>query len=181
MKKILCLLVLLLLVTGCGMKMESTPREKVEDWMSNYQMYDDSITGRLKDFLDGQELEEETRKEYQNVLEKQHQNLSYNILSEDIDEDKATVEVEIEVLDYYSSFNKSRNYFKEHQEEFMDSVVEEQDIDNLKEFIEYKIKELSKVNEKTKYNITFHLIKVDNDWEIEDVDQDTFLKMYGLY
>lgn len=183
MKKILLLSILgLILLSGCGMKQEAnTPEEAVNAYFSRIQTRDDSMIEMLDNWLMGQNLEEEQRKEYQTYLEKQYQNLSYEIINVDKEEDFAMVEVEIEVLDYQSSFKRSKDYFRNHQEEFMDSVVEEDQIDNVSEFIAYKIKELAGVEEKAKYRITLELEKNNGDWEIQEIDNDTFLKLYGLY
>lgn len=176
----LFLIGVLLFVTGCEM-MGNTPKDVVEDYLTSYQKRDDSFVEQLEEYLDGENLEEEVRKDYQELLEKQHDNLSYEIKKEEINKDKSTVEVEIEVLDYRSNLDQSKKYFLEHQEEFTDQVVDENNIDSLKEFIEYKIKELKNVEDKTKYTTTFELIKVDGSWEIKDIDNDTFMKLYGLY
>ena len=182
MKKILLLVVVaILLVTGCGMEKSATPTERVEEWMMTFQKRDEGVVKELTDWLMGQDLEEEDRNEYQNALEKQYQNLSYEIVSEEINGEDATVVAEIEVLDYHSSMVQSRDYFANHQEEFIDEVKEDNEIDDLKEFTTYKIKELSKVEDKTKYQIIFELVKINNDWQIQDIDSSTFLKMYGLY
>ena len=50
-------------------------------------------------------MNEEEKKEYKMLLEKQYQNLSYKIKNEEIVGNNATVEVEIEVLDYATSIN----------------------------------------------------------------------------
>ena len=128
-----------------------------------------------------QDLEEEMRNDYQTALEKQYQNLSYEIISEEIDGNMATVVAEVEVLDYHTSMANSRDYFSKHQEEFLETPVEDSELDNRKELKEYQIKELGGVEDTTNYQITFELIQVNNDWQIKDVDTSTFLKMYGLY
>ena len=62
-----------------------------------------------------------------------------------------------------------------------DFVIQTEDAEETKEFIERQIDALTKVEEKTKYQVTFYLEKEENEWVIKDLDQDTFLKMYGLY
>ena len=52
-------------------------------------------------------MTEEEKLEYKKLLEKQYQNLSYKIKKEIIAKDTATVDVEIEVLDYKNAINKS--------------------------------------------------------------------------
>ena len=64
----------------------------------------------------------------------------------------ATGRVEIEVLDYASSINASKKYFEEHQSEFIDkneSTIKEEDIDKTSSYIDYKLKKLKEVKDKT--------------------------------
>ena len=173
MKKIIGIIILLIIVCGCSMKMMHTPSEKVTEWMRHYQERDENVVKELEDWLETQELEEELKKEYQKTLEKQYQNLSYEIIKEETTGEEATVVVEIEVLDYHSSIDKSEDYYEKHREEFGE--------ENQNNYMKYKIEELSKVDDKTKYQITFDLIKIKNDWEVKDINEDTFLKLYGLY
>ena len=180
MKKILLGIILLLFITGCEMKMDMTPSEAVANWMTSHQERNDSVVKELDDWLDKQNLDNESKSSFKTALEKQYQNLSYEILEEDIDKDKATVVVEIEVLDYYSSFEKSRDYFEKHLEEFFETVPEGRTNDS-KELRTYQIKGLENVEDKTKYQITFDLTKDNNTWKIDDTKEDIFMKMYGLY
>lgn len=134
MKKIiLVLLGSLFIFTGCGTKM-NTPTAKVEEFLGKYQKMDSEILEQLDDILeeDGS-MSDDQKKEYQALLEKQYQNLSYKIKDEKIDGDNATVDVEIEVYDYATSIRKAREYFKEHRDEFektKETINEESELDN---------------------------------------------------
>ena len=91
---------LLLLLAGCTNTME-TPTSKVEEFLGKYQRLDDDVTSQLDGVLaDDKSMSDEQKEEYRAILEKQYQNLSYKIENEEIDGDNATVDVEIEVLDY---------------------------------------------------------------------------------
>lgn len=48
-------------------------------------------------------------------------------------------------------------------------------------YLEYKIKELKKVTDKVKYDITFNLTKVGNEWKIEDISDIDRQKIHGLF
>ena len=147
-------------------------------------------------------MSEDQRKEYKILLEKQYQNLSYKIKNEEIEGDSATVDVEIEVLDYQSSIKKSKEYYAEHKDEFKDDKKEDSDnnddntlkdkaedvkdevkdkFDDISSFIDYKIKELKNVNDKTKYDLTFNLTKKDGNWTIDDLTNEDRQKIHGLY
>ncbi len=181
MKKIIVIGMIIGLLTGCGMN-HNTPTNAVENVFQSYQNLDSSIINELDEMIEQEKYySKEQKKEYKNLLEKQYQNLSYKIVKEEIIEDTATVEAEIEVLDYSSSLLKSKKYYLEHQEEFSSNVVDEKTIYEEKSFIDYKLKELGKVTDKMKYSITFSLIKKDTEWEIEKINELDIQKIQGLY
>ena len=207
MKKILIAFLLgIIILTGCNNTM-NTPTSKVEDFLGKYQKLDKKVLTELEETLKKDDsMNEEQRKEYQILLEKQYQNLSYKIKNEEIEGDTATVDVEVEVLDYQTSINKSKEYYAEHKDEFKDGDKKDEEdnsnetvkekveeaaddvkekkkdkIDNIASFIDYKIKELKTVNEKIKYDLTFNLTKENGEWVIDDLNDEDRQKLHGLY
>ncbi|MCI8460561.1 MAG: hypothetical protein HFE81_04120 [Bacilli bacterium] len=207
MKKILIAFLLgIIILTGCDNTM-NTPTSKVEDFLGKYQKLDKKVLTELEETLKKDDsMNEEQRKEYQILLEKQYQNLSYKIKNEEIEGDTATVDVEVEVLDYQTSINKSKEYYAEHKDEFKDGDKKDEEdnsnetvkekveeaaddvkdeakdkIDNIASFIDYKIKELKTVNEKIKYDLTFNLTKENGEWVIDDLNDEDRQKLHGLY
>ena len=224
MKKILILFSLILLfITGCGTKM-GTPTAKVEEFLGKYQSMDTAVLAQLDSVIATDSgMSDDQKKEYRGLMEKQYQNLSYKIKSEEIDGNNATVDVEIEVYDYATSITESRKYYSEHRDEFLDDdntnntkdieayndSVEKNDIvggaveeagdaigdaisgvgdaieevfDETSKFIDYKIKQMKDVTNKTKYDITFYLTKDNNDeWILEDISDVDREKLHGLY
>ena len=120
MKKLLIIFsLILMLVTGCGTKM-GTPTAKVEEFLGKYQSMDSEVLTQLDSVISTDSaMSDSQKKEYKSLMEKQYQNLSYKIKSEEIDGDSASVDVEIEVYDYATSITKSKNYYNEHRDEFM--------------------------------------------------------------
>lgn len=120
MKKLLITFsLILILVTGCGTKM-GTPTAKVEEFLGKYQSMDSEVLTQLDSVISTDSaMSDNQKKEYKSLMEKQYQNLSYKIKSEEIDGDNASVDVEIEVYDYATSITKSKNYYNEHRDEFM--------------------------------------------------------------
>ena len=109
-------------------------------------------------------MSKEEKEEYKVLLEKQYQNLSYKIKNEEIIKNKAIVDTEIEVLDYYTTIEKVKRENK-----------------NEKTYQKEKLDALKQVNTKTKYNITFTLIKEDNNWKLDSLDKNIIKKIHGLY
>lgn len=177
MKKILALLIgIVILLTGCE-NMENTPTSRVEDFLSRYQRLDMDVIEELKNTISKDKVMDENQKqEYQSLFEKQYQNLSYKIKDEEIIDNNAVVEVEIEVLDYQTAINQSKKYFEEHPEEFQKS-----DNSSNKEYTNYKIKELKKVTNKMKKDIIFHLKNEDGIWYLEELEKSDIAKIHGLY
>ena len=120
MKKIFIVLLLgIFLFAGCGNNKMNTPTGKVEEFLSKYQNMDEDVLSQLDDVVNEDDtMNDEQRKEYRTLMEKQYQNLSYKIKDETITDDSATVDVEIEVYDYATSIRNSKKYYDEHPDEF---------------------------------------------------------------
>ena len=207
MKKLLVILSLVvLLLTGCGTSM-NTPTDKVEEFLGKYQSMDSDVLTQLDNIISNDTtMSDEQKKDYQALMEKQYQNLSYKIKEEEIDGDEASVLVEIEVYDYANSIIESREYYNEHRDEFddednkdnnastdedkaedkKDEANDEGLVDQVEDildssFIDYKIKQLKDVTDKAKYEITFYLTKEDKEWVVEDISDVDRQKIHGLF
>ena len=187
----------MLLVAGCTNMME-TPTTKVEEYLGKYQRLDDDVSTQLDQVLDDDNTMSDNQKDqYRALMEKQYQNLSYKIENEEINGDSATVDVEIEVLDYATTIADAKEYYQEHKDEIEkendqeqsdnDNVVEdavegtEEAIEKSAAFIDYKLKELESVSDTTTYTITFHLTKEDGEWQIQNLSDLDLEKIHGLY
>lgn len=180
MKKIFISLIGILLITGCGCSMNSmTPSSRVEEYLKKYQDLDNSVLEQLKDVIEEDDLSDDNKTAYEDLMKKQYQDLSYTIKDETIDGDEATVEVEIEVYDYQSIINEADKYLEEHKKEFYKD--NDDTIDNDK-YMAYKVENLKDVKEKTKYTIYFTLTKAeDGKWKLNDLSEEDRLKIHGLY
>ncbi len=205
-KKLLVILALIVVfISGCGNSMK-TPTDKVEEFLGKYQSMDSEVLAQLDNIISNDNtMSDEQKKDYQSLMEKQYQNLSYKIKDEDIDGTQATVLVEIEVYDYANSIVESRKYYNEHRSEFKnDDKSDKKDDENNKDnknnenkdnnslgdvvedvldsaFVDYKIKQLKDVTDKAKYEITFHLTKEDKEWVVEDISDIDRQKIHGLF
>lgn len=188
---------LLLILTGCG-NAQNTPTKKVEEFLGKYQNMDSEVTTQLDQVISQDTtMSDEQKKNYRSLMEKQYQNLSYKIENEDIQGDNATVDVEIEVLDYATKVAETKKYYEEHKDEIESKAKEEKKdntnkvedaIDDVKDavkesaaYIDYKLKELKSVTDTTKHTITFYLTKDGDDWKLQDISDVDRQKIHGLY
>lgn len=167
MKKIIVFTLLLLLLTGCSRNI-ATPTSKVESFFRDYQNLSDNVLNNLNKRIEKENLTKEQKKKYQSIMEKQYQNLSYKITNEEILNDTAIVDVEIEVLNYNYSLANSKKYYEDHKEE-------------IKDYNDYKLEELEKVTSKIKYNIKLTLTEFNGVWELNELDDYDLQKIHGLY
>ena len=124
----------MLLVAGCTNTME-TPTTKVEEYLGKYQRLDDDVSTQLDQVLDDDNtMSDDQKDQYRALMEKQYQNLSYKIENEEINGDSATVDVEIEVLDYATTIADAKEYYQEHKDEIeKENDQEQSDNDNVVE------------------------------------------------
>ena len=167
-KKIIILLIGIFLLLGCENSM-ATPSSKVESFFNKYQKLDKNVLLDLDNVIKkDKSMNKEQKEIYKDLLEKQYQNLSYKIKNEEVNNNSAIVETEIEVLDYNNSIIKSQKYYEKHKNE----------IDN---YIDYKLKKMQEVDEKIKYELIFFLRKEKGNWIIEELNEEEYKKIHGLY
>ena len=189
--------ILLLVIVGCSNNM-STLTNKVEEFLGKYQSMDEDVLQQLDQVIkDDGTMNDDQKDKYKALMEKQYQNLSYKIENEDIQGDSATVDVEIEVLDYATTASKAQEYYNEHKEEIEEKYNDKkEDNDNSLEnagddvlqaveesvaYINYKLEELETANDTVTYNMTFYLTKEDGEWILQDISDLDRKKLHGLY
>ena len=176
MKKIFTLLfVSVIILTGCSMKKENknTPTYKVKEYMDSYSKLDDNLLDDLNDLVKDMKSYSSSQKErYKELMKKHYKDLTYDIKSEKIDGDEATVEVEIEVYDYSKVMNENVD-MKEYQ---LDDGSYDTDA-----YYDYQLDQLEKVKNKVKYTIVFSLNKVDGEWTIIEPSEIVKQKIHGIY
>ena len=179
MKKLISFLAIftLIITTGCGNKMLNTPTKKVEMFLGNYQSLDDEVMSQLDDTLANENMTDEQKDRYKEIMKKHYQNLTYEIKDEVIDGDMATVTVEIEVTDYTKVMDDADKYLSEHKDEFNDK-------DNKYDeslFIDYRLDLLEKAKDRVKYTLDLTLTKVDGEWQLDDISDIDEQKIHGMY
>lgn len=176
-KLILSLVIGILFITGCNMDMNS-PTKRIEEFFLKYQQLDSDVVTKLDNVVSNDnEMDDEQKKEYITLMKKQYQNMSYKIKDEKEKGNTITVYTEIEVYDYRSAIDNSNSYFENNKDKFR---KDDGKIDN-KKFIDYKINEMKKVNDRVKYDVVFNLTKVNNNYILDDIDNNMIEKLHGLY
>ncbi len=180
MKKIVITMALaLILITGCKNDLMNTPTKKVEAMLNNYITLNKNVLDDLDEILLTETVMTTTQKDkYRDILKKQYQDLAYEIKNETIDGDKATVEVEIEVKDFYKINQASEKYYEEHQDEFL---MEDNETADISKYNDYKLDALEKAKDKVTYTLNLTLQKVDDKWTLDDLTDVEISKLHGLY
>lgn len=179
MKKMLSIIGLALILTGCSLgNMDNTPTKKVEKYLNEYQTLDSNVLSKLDSIIDQEELFDDDQKTtYRDILKKHYQDLVYKIKEETINGDKATVEVEIEVSDYTKALKQADEYRTTNESEFLnDNNVFDETL-----FNNYKLDLLKNNKERVKYTIYFSLTKTNNEWTLDELTQTEQEKILGIY
>jgi len=164
-KLFLPLVVTVFLLVGCSMA--NTPTSKVENLFTKYQKVDNDIATGIENVLAEQNLTEPHKERYRKLLEKQYQNLSYEIKDELIDGDNATVLVEIEVMDYKKAVN---------------DLVFDSSIYTKETYDEEKLTRLENSNDKVKYTLELKLSQDKSDnWTLDAMTNEQIKKIQGMY
>lgn len=180
MKKIITILTLILLFTGCTLDdIDNTPTKQVEAFLNSYQTLDkkvledlDLVIAKKSDF------NKEQKEKYRKILKKHYQNLTYEIKDETVNGDKANVKVEIEVTDFYKVLKEIEKYLETNKNIFLD---ENNNYSNQK-YYDYQLEELSKAKDNVKYTLNLTLTKKDNgDWVLNEIDEIEEKKILGIY
>lgn len=180
MKKILSILGIALIMTGCsiGEDMDNTPTKRVEEYLNNYQTLNSNVLTGIDAIVDEEiNFNEEQKGTYRDILKKHYQDLTYTIKEETVNGDKATVEVEIEVNDYTKALQQAETYRTTNESEFLD----ETGIFDEVKYSEYKLGLLKNNKERVKYTIYFSLTKEDDNWVLDDLTDTEEEKILGIY
>lgn len=177
MKKILCVLLIILFLTGCNNLM-NTPTKKVEYLLSKYQSTDEDVLNQLDEtLLTDAILSVEQKDRYKSIIKKQYQDLTYMIKDEAIDGKTAVVEVEIEVYDYSKAIAITEEDLLNNSDKYKDSTGEV----NTNLYNDAKLTNLENANDRVKYTINFTLLKADDEWIVDDLTETERMKIHGLY
>lgn len=177
MKKFLIGLVLMLTVVGCESNMDNTPTKKVEAFLNDYQMLSDGVLDDLDTSIDDVDnLTNDQRDKYFDIIKSGYQKMNYTIKDETIDGDYATVTTQIEVVNHAKVLEESNSYLEDNKEEFLVDDIYDESL-----FMDYKLEQLKNNKEMIEYTIEFTLTKVDGEWTLDDITDEIRSKINGRY
>lgn len=177
-QKLWILLCLAVLLVGCTVSSKaSSPTKAVENLFNKYQTLNEDVLDQLNNVIAGQKLTEQQKKDYNELMRKQYQNLSFKVKDETVDGETAVVTIEIEVFDYAKASEETETYAAEHEEEFLDK--DKNLSDNLYE--NYKISKMKAIKERTKYILDIGVTKKDGEWRVNNLSDMERQKIHGLY
>lgn len=171
--KINILMLGLLILTGCMMM---KPSEKVESLFNSYIKNDETIIKELDEYIDKQELNDEEKTRYENIIKDEYSTIKYTIKGEKIKGDKAVVNTEITVKDLYKANKEAELELKNNPSKFYTNGL----YDKTK-FIDYKLSLMENIKDTVNYNIDINLTKKDNKWYIDELGNTNLQKIHGIY
>lgn len=172
--KLIAICLLLLIATACSIG--STPTSSVERLLAKYNNADEDIVVELDDYVNTSNLTDEQNEKYKNIYLKQFQDMKYEIKEELVDGDNATVTAQITVYDYYKAEKDANDYLTNNSDKFMTDGEYDEGL-----FTDYKLKKLNEVTDTVDYTIDFTLVKVDNNWVVNELTNEQLKKIHGVY
>ena len=181
MKKVLGIIVTILAVfmlVGCSCSLDDKkPEAAVDTFFEKYRKKDDSVMTQLKETIESLTLDEDYKTKYQELMEKQYNQMAYVIKDIEENENTATANVEITVLDYKTAIQESEKYLENNPDKFKDELGNYSE--NL--FTKYKIDQMNLVDSTTTYTITLDLTKENGMWTVNKLTNDDISKIHGMY
>ena len=113
MKKIIVMVLTIFIVSGCKSKMLAS--DVVKDYLYNYINISKDVKNSLNIVIDNnKEFNQEDKKLYKKIFLKQYRDLKFMILSEEYDNDKALITVNINVYDLSKAEEEATNFLSTH-------------------------------------------------------------------
>lgn len=178
MKKILTILSLMILLTGCSMSLDNTPKKKAEAFLTKYQSLDKAITDDLnRAAAEETSFNTEQRLKYIEIMKSQYKGLVYTIKDTTEDGIKATVVTEIEVTDFYKVLSDADAYLAANPTAFEDTSGKY----DASKFMDYRLTKMKEAKEKITYTLNLSVTKVDDEWQVDPLSSIDQQKINGIY
>jgi hypothetical protein len=162
-------------VVGCGMEMNA--KDVAVEYLEMYRNKDKKIIQELDDYVKNENLNDNQKQKYKEILEREYSTLMYEVTDERYEGDVAFITMEVTVIDLYKAQKDSASYFNEHQDEFND-----EDGEYDKElFMDYKLDMMSKQMETVTYTIDIKVEKDEDTWKVVQLSNESLEKIHGIY
>lgn len=180
MKKILLSIIAFiscLLLVGCSC-MNNTAKDEVEKFLDQYRNLSSSVLTDLESVIEKENLTDEQKEVYRDILKKQYSDLKYEVIDETYNGDTAVVKTKITVYNLYEAQSSASSYLNSHMDEFKD---EDGKYDN-DLYLDYKLKQMKEVTDTVEYTIDFNVEKDDNgNWKVTNLSDTDLEKIHGIY
>lgn len=174
MKKILSLILLLLLITGCG---GNTARGAVESYLKKYRNLSSEVLVDLENIINKENLTNNQQEKYREVLKKQYKDLTFEITNEEYDDEVSYVTAKVTVYDLYTSQNDASLYLTNNKDKFND----ENGVYDANKFIDYKLDKMKDTTDRVVYEVVFTVIKEDDEYVVKQPTEADLQKIHGIY
>lgn len=176
MKKIL-LIPIVIILTACSiLDISNTPTKKAEEFLNKYQILHEDVIKDLEEVLDKNNLSENNKQEYKEIIKKQYKNLQYEIKETKEDGDEATITAQIIVKDHTKIINEAENYKRKNIKEFYEEETYNDD-----KYKKYLIEKLKQAKDKVTYEIELTAHKKNGEWILDEISEETEDKILGIY
>lgn len=175
-KKVLLVCLICVSLAGCSM-MKKTAKGAVEDFLNQYKSLSSNVLEDLDKVVDDEDLTDEQKEKYRDILKRQYEELKYEVQDEEYDGDKATVKTKITVIDYYKVQKDASKYLQNNEDKFLEDGVYSNKL-----YMDYKLEQMDKAKDTKDYTINFKLQKNDKgNYEVIDLTNEDLEKIHGIY
>lgn len=174
MKKLLLVLLVMIILTGCG---GNTAKGAVDGYLKKYRNLDSEVLLDLERVVEKENLSDKEEDKYRDVLKKQYKDLSYEILEEEYNDDISYITVKISVYDLYKAQNDASVYLSNNPEEFYNENGEY----DVNKYLDYKLDKMKDMTDRIEYTIEFTVTKEEDKYKVEQPNEETLEKIHGIY
>ena len=176
MKKLLILILTILFLCSCTK--DNSASDVVKNYLDNYNHLSKNVKDNLKDVISqNNDLNNDNKKLYEKIIKRQYKDLKYTILTEEYDDNKALITVNINVYDLNKIEEEAVNYLAKNLRDFYNDKNE---FDNDK-YINYKLSLMYQSSDRINYSVVFLLNRKNNEWVLEQPTDSDLEKIHGIY
>lgn len=171
------IIILLLLLFSVGCTNTNTATSQVKMYLDSYKNLDIKVLDDLEKQVEMEDLTENQKSTYREIIKKQYKDLSYTIEKEDVKKDYIYVTAKIKVYDLYKAQSDSSSYLADNMNKFYDKNGKY----NSKKYMDYKLDQMKNMNDKVEYTLVFTVAKEDGKYIILQPSEVDLEKIHGIY